>query len=59
MENSQILLLIHLTDCRARDKTQTNMVKILLKCGQCYIVGAKTLLICELSESHNHKLVAA
>lgn len=59
MVDSPILLLIHLTECRARDKTQTCMVKLLLKCCQCSFVSAKALLRCELGESHNHKLVAA
>lgn len=59
MIDSPIFLLIHLTECRARDKTQTCVVKLLLKCSQYRLVSLKTLLRCELSESHNHKLDAA
>lgn len=59
MIDTPVLFLIHLTECRARDETQTGMVKLLLKSRQGGLIGTKALLRGELCERHNHELVAA
>lgn len=59
MKDALVLYLVHICKCRARDKCQARMVKLVFGRRAGCLTGTKTLLVGELCKTHHHKLVTA